>query len=230
MRWSASKLSRGCAHHNVLSELSGPRTNRDKAAVKGQVFHAALEEWHRTGLITYADDDRDVLQWLTAMIDNGWAWPDGAELEVAWGLDVFGCYNAVEETPPGSHVYRSLAGDDLLTAGRADAVWLSEDGRNVVVTDWKTGRYMPDPPSINLQLKAAGLALCQRWAADSYTPCLYLARSGVWQIGEEIHRGTADWDAALENVRVAAELDDKPHPGPQCSTCWERKLCPEATP
>src|SRR5262245_31087116 len=120
--WSASKLSRNCAHHHILSDLT-PKKSRDVAAAKGKDFHSALEAWHKNGLIPPAADD-EVNGWLQTMVGNGWSFPDGCELEVAWGLDTFGAFCPVEETEP--HVYRSITGDDLLTAGRADLCYVTD--------------------------------------------------------------------------------------------------------
>lgn len=222
--WSASKLSRFCAHHHLLSDIN-PRPTRDKAAAKGVHFHLALNAWHESGIIPVVDDP-DVTAWLQTMVDNGWAWPDGVELETAWGLSRWGTNVAVEETAPGSHIYRALDGEDLLTAGRADACWLAGDV--LVVVDWKTGRTQAPLARVNLQVNAAGIALAQRWKARAYQPGIYYAREGRWDLGEEVEQGTPEWDATLMEVEVAAALDDRPHPGEHCNACWERKNCPEA--
>jgi hypothetical protein len=217
--WTASRLSRFCAHANVLSEMH-PKKTRDAAAAKGKTFHAALEEWFKTGAIPSVDDD-DVRAWLQIMVDNGWAWPDGCEVETCWGLDTFGHFNAVEETEP--HVYRSLAGDDLLTAGRADCAWVHNG--LLVVADWKTGRSDAPHADENLQLGAAGIALAGKWKARGYIPTLYYAREGRWQPGNEVIAGTPEWAAMFDAVRDAARLDENPHPGPHCGSCWEKKNC-----
>jgi hypothetical protein len=222
--WTASKLSRFCAHHHLLSDLN-PRPTRDKAAAKGTAFHAAIKDWMDFGAIP-AMSDPDVMEWLRTMVDKGWSWPDGAELEKCWGLSTWGTFAAVEETAPGSHEYKSLDGEDLLTAGRSDATW--PHGDLIVSCDWKTGRTMAPPARINLQVNAAGIAHCQRWKKAGYIPIVYYARSGIWDPGDEVLQGSDEWIAMLAEIEAAAALDDKPHPGPHCSDCWERKNCEAA--
>ncbi len=226
MRWTASKLSRHCAHHHVLSELT-PKPSRDKAAAKGTLFHIALASWHRSGVIP-PHDDRDLGEWLQTMVDNGWAWPDGCELEVAWGLDKWGKFCAVREDPPDSHVYVPLDGmSDLLTAGRADACWMTGDV--LVSCDWKTGRTLAPAARINLQVNAAGIALAQKWKARAYVPAIYYAREGRWDIGDEVDMERRfEPGQPWEWIATASGLDDKPHPGEHCGTCWERKNCEAA--
>lgn len=224
--WTASQLSRFCAHHRLLSNLN-PRPTRDKAAARGTLFHSALASWHRSGVIP-PHDDPDLSAWLQTLVDNGWMWPDGAELEVAWGLSRWGTFVPVEEKPPGSHVYEALDGEPLLTAGRADAIWVAD--RCLVVVDWKTGRTPAPLARINLQVNAAGIALAQRFKLDEYVPGIYYAREGRWDMGDAVEKGTDAWAAALADIEVAAALDDRPHPGPHCSDCWERKNCSAVLP
>lgn len=220
--WTASKLSRHCAHHHQLSELN-PRPTRDAAAKKGTSFHEALGIWKDTGLVPEMAD-REVNEWIATMVDNNWSWPDGVEIEVAWGLDRWGMFSAVEEKPAGSHVYVPLNGlDDLLTAGRADACWMAGDV--LVVIDWKTGRTQAPLARENLQVNAAGLALAQRFKARAYQPGIFYAREGRWDCGAEVEYGTDDWYAAKLAIETAAGLDDQPHPGDHCANCWERKAC-----
>lgn len=226
--WTGSKLSRFCAHHHVLSDLN-PRPTRDAAAARGKVFHAALQDWYDFGAIP-ALDDREVSGWLQTMVDNGWGWPDGCELEVLWGLGHWGQFVPVKETAP--HVYASIDGEDLVTAGRADCCWVT-DGLLVSI-DWKTGRTQAPPASTNLQVNAAGLALAQKWKCDRYQPGIYYAREGRWDMGDEVnteharHVSAGHAGAAFAEIRAAAELDDKPHPGEHCNSCWERKNCEAA--
>lgn len=217
MRWSASKLSRFCAHSHVLADLN-PRPTRDAAAKKGTEFHAALEEWWKTGVVPGATTE--VVEWLETMLDHGWNWPDGAQLEVSWGLNSWGMCSAVEE--PSPHVYKSLDGEELITAGRIDCVWPMDD--LLVVIDFKTGRTLPPRAAENLQVNAAGIALAQRFKVSRYQPGIYHARSGTWDMGDPVD----DWTPMLEEIRAAAALDEKPHPGPHCSDCWERRNCSEA--
>lgn len=228
MRWTGSKLSRFCAHSHVLADIN-PRPTREKAAKRGNIFHAALVDWYSLGRPPLTDDD-EINGWLGTMIDHGWAWPDGCELEVLWGLSKWGTFVPVKETAP--HVYESLDGEDLLTAGRADIDWPANeyDMAPLVVCDWKTGRTLAPPASDNLQVNAAGLALSQKWKTPGYQPCIYYAREGRWDIGMPVYAGTEEWAAALRAVRDAAALDDQPHPGSHCSDCWERKNCAVGTP
>lgn len=220
--WTASKLSRFCAHHHLLSDLN-PRPTRDKAAAKGTVFHSAIEEWHANGRVPLMVD-ADVSAWLETMVSHGWAWPDGVELEVKWGLSKWGTFVPVEEKEP--HVYTALDGEVLLTAGRADACWMAGDV--LVVIDWKTGRTQAPLAYENLQVNAAGIALAQRWKAHAYIPGIYYAREGRWDMGSEVDVGGDTWNALITEVGAAAALDDKPHPGRHCDACWERKNCEAA--
>lgn len=225
--WTASRLSRHCAHHHQLSALN-PRPTRDAAAKKGRSFDEALGIWKDTGLVPEMAD-KEVNAWIATMVENGWAWPDGCELQVAWGLDKWGKFSPVEEKPADSHVYVPLNGiDDLLTAGRADACWMADDV--LVVVDWKSGRTLVPPARINLQVNAAGIALAQRFKAQYYAPAIYYARDGRWDVGGEVDLGGPDDEESLIYLEIerAAGLDDKPHPGPHCSDCWERKNCEAA--
>lgn len=227
--WTASKLSRECAHHHVLSELH-PRPTRDKAAAKGNQFHAALADWHRAG-VAHEQKNGDVNTWLDTMIKHGWDWPQGAEVEIAWGLSKWGTFVPVEEKPEGSHNYVALDGEPLLTAGRADACWpIPDDAEHLIAScDWKTGGTLA-PARVNLQANAAGMALCQRWKSPGYVPLIYYAREARWDVGELVRLDSAEWMEMLGDIRDAAALDDQPHPGPHCSDCWERKNCPTERP
>ena len=225
MLWSASKLDRFCCHRHTLSELT-PKPSRDKAAAKGKAFDAALIDWHKTGIVP-AMADPDVSEWLRIMVEHGWAWPDGCELQVAWGLDTFGAFCAVEEKPADSHIYVPLDGmSDLLTAGRADVLWMSGDV--LISPDWKSGRTAVPPARVNLQVNAAGIANAQRWKARAYQPAIYYAREGRWDVGEEVELGSDEHGEMLAQIEAAAKLDDKPHPGDHCASCWSRKDCSEA--
>lgn len=222
--WTGSKLSRFCAHAHVLADLN-PRPTRDKAAAKGKAFDAALVEWHRTGRVPVMADN-DVTAWLLTMVENGWSWPDGVEIQPAWGLSHWGTFVAVEEKPEGSHIYVALDGEPLITAGRADACWMAGD--SLVVIDWKSGRTQVPLALNNLQVNAAGIALSQKWKARSYIPGIYYAREGRWDMGVEIEPETPEWDSLLSEIETAAALDDQPHPGDHCAACWERKSCSQA--
>lgn len=223
---TASKLSRFCAHHNLLADLN-PRPTRDRAAAKGTEFHRALQRWHEAGPGTLVEvGDTDVFGWLNTMIEHGWQWPDRCELERCWGLSTFGTFVAVEEQPPGSHCYVALDGEDLLTAGRSDAVW--PHGDLIVSADWKSGKTMAPMARLNLQVNAAGIAHCLRWKAAGYIPAIYYARSGIWDAGDEVLVDSDAWHAMLEEIRTAAKLDDQPHPGPHCSDCFEKRNCSAA--
>lgn len=223
--WTASKLSRFCAHHHLLSDLN-PRPTRDAAAKKGRAFDAALQAWYERGIVPTMPEDDDVTSWLATMVEHGWAWPDGCELQHAWGMSKWGTYVAVEETAPASHVYRALDGEDLLTAGRLDIDWMADD--LLVVIDWKSGRSLVPPARVNLQVNAAGIANAQRWKARGYVPGIYYAREGRWDMGDPVEMGSDDWEARFEDIRQAASLDDQPHPGDHCGDCFERKNCSAA--
>lgn len=216
MRWSASALKRHCAYPNLLK--STPTADQQRAMDRGTAFHAAIERWKAEERIPVLDDF-EIQGWIDLLAQQ-WD-PRGKRLEVAWGLGMDGAHVMVAEPHP--HVYEPMTGGSpLLTAGRADAVWIDID--NVLwCPDWKTGVWAVDPASTNLQANAAGLALARRWGARAYVPGIYYARDGVFDWGFAIDVGSDAAAEAFAAVKAAAELPPTAIPGDHCASCWERK-------
>lgn len=225
---TASALLRDCGHPRVLraappadARARAARAKRDAAAGRGTVFHRAIEQWVTTGTPGTVDDP-EIQGWIDILAAQ-WAPPLGTRLEVPWGLGTDGGHVHVDEPEP--HVYVARGGQELITAGRADACWLSYGWLYVV--DWKTGRWPVAPAESNLQVNAAGLALAREVSANGYVPGIYYARDGVFEWGRpvSIHPHLPDIWA---EIQVASVLDDSPRPGPHCASCWERRACPSA--
>jgi PD-(D/E)XK nuclease superfamily len=226
---TASQLLRHCGYPRVLRDVPpstakerASRARRDAAADLGTMFHAAVQQWVQTGAPGTVEN-AEVQGWID-LLASQWAPPPGTRCEVAWGLGHDGRYVSVDEPEP--HIYVSRDGSPLLTAGRADAVWLSPGGTTLYVVDWKTGRWPVTPAPANLQVNAAGLAL--GYEADTfmgsgyYVPGIYYARDGVFDWGDPVEM---DFPDMWPEIKAAALLDETPRPGPHCETCWERCSC-----
>lgn len=191
------------------------------AIEKGRRFHAAVEEWIKTGTVPVFDD-ADVSSWFRSLTDQ-WTPPPWIKTEVAWGLRPDGSYVDVEEPEP--HVYVAVDGSELLTAGRADLAWWEGglyDG--VICTpDLKAGKWAVEPAITNLQANAAGYALALRYKAFAYQPGIYYAQSGAFDWGDVVEMGSDQAAEAFYEIRLAAQLPAAPIPGPWCGDCWEFK-------
>lgn len=229
---SASALKRGCGYPRVLSKVEPTtakdreaRARRDAAADKGTMFHAAVELWAAGGQLPQVHDP-EVQGWLELL---AMTWEPRPEmlLELAMGLTADGLGVLCREPEP--HVYEAIDGSPLITAGRADVVSTEmhrpSGAHVVVIRDWKTGKWPVDPPAMNLQATALALAAAALAGADGYRREIYYVRDGYLDAdAEPIYLCSREHDQALAEVREAAALDDTPRPGPQCESCWERRM------
>ena len=222
---SASALVRHCGLARKLRREKSPTEAQQGAIRRGVVFHAAIEDWIARGSIPTVDD-AEMQGWIDMLAASDQFRPAvNVEVEILWGLGFDGQYVQPVEAAP--HVYEAAAGQpSLLTAGRADIAW--ERRGCVYVADWKTGKWPATPAADNLQVNAAGMALCARTGSSSYLPMVYYARDGYWDVGREVVMGSADWMRVFGEVKTAALLDEAPRPGPHCAACWERKACAHA--
>jgi hypothetical protein len=193
---------------------------------RGTAFHAAIELWAASGEVP-ALGDLEMQGWVDLLAAE-WAPPSTGQYEVAWGLAADewmgkGDPVNVEVDEPAPHVYVARNGGALLTAGRADAVWLDGDYETVRAVDWKTGKWPTTPAVDNLQVNAAGIALALEWGLESYVPGIYYARDGFWDWGPRVTFGTPEFAKIWGEIREAALLDETPRPGPHCSDCWEAR-------
>lgn len=204
-----------CSEENVCVICSAPR---------GDAFHAAIETWAKRGLSAgiEACGFEEVRGWVE-LLATYWKPPTFALYEEPMGLNPDGGYELVIEDPPGSHEYRSPAGNPLLTAGRADVVWSEQvDGIWVAnVIDFKTGKWEVDPPETNLQLGALGLAAVGMYRADAMRLSLYYARLGKFLRTDVITMDSEGAARIWADVEAASQLDDEPKVGSWCPSCWD---------
>lgn len=215
MRWTASAL-KICGYANVLGKQR-KRTPSQKAAMdRGSDFHTCLH--HGT-----ESDDPAVKEWL-ALARRSMQLPDGAELEIPLGLSPDGRHVTVREVEP--HVYEPLMPVKLLTAGRADVMWTEPPV--VHLGDFKTGTSHLGPPELLPQLQALGFAAADLCSAEAMRLGIYYARDGVWDWSDVIALDSPKAAELWDMVVACATADESPKPGPQCSSCWERKACSHA--
>lgn len=224
---SFSALRAFCSHMESFPEKPHPR--RDAAAALGTRYHEAVELWARTGGSAHFDSYEEPLRsWLLRMREV-WTPPEDLETELALGLEdlPFPRYVPVKETEP--HVYVPKDGKTpLLTAGRADLLWVGADGV-ARVADIKTGQfYLGDPAKVR-QILAQGFAAASMADAVGFIPGVYYARTGHFDWGhEQVIRVSGEDFAMSEPWRMvleASKRDTAPHAGPHCLGCWERKQC-----
>jgi hypothetical protein len=196
-----------------------PTPDQQRSMDRGTEFHAAVERWQHDGAPPTLED-LEIDGWLELLVQQ-WS-PVGKRLEVAWGLGMDGGHVMVAEPQP--HVYEAMSGGaPLLTAGRADAVWI--DLYNTLrVVDWKTGRWAVEPAATNLQVNAAGLALARRWSATSYVPMIYYARDGIFDQGDPVDLASDAAAQVFADVVASATLPPKAIPGDHCGACWESRM------
>lgn len=220
---SASALARFCGHGRVVNKTATKSKRQQAACDKGTLFHSAIELWAKGGRIPDVND-AEVSGWLQTLAMQ-WEPRPGMEFEIALGLSPLCTYVEVDEPEP--HVYVSRDGSPLLTAGRGDVAW-TEAGV-AKLRDNKTGRYVTESASTNLQLHSLGLAWAAKTKCDAYQVEIYYARDGSIDRSDVIPLDSDEAAARWEDVRQAALLDETPRPGEWCmTTCWPGKLkkCP----
>jgi hypothetical protein len=226
---TASALAPNCGYIKVLSAKKPKTEAQETSMSRGTLFHGHVERWVKEDRQPAADDI-EIQGWLDLMASEWWPTMGHTFTELAWGLTIVGSYVEVVELEP--HVYtvgpdelKRSPGATLLTAGRADLAWLDED-HMLRVPDIKTGKWPVAPAAANLQVNAAGLALCQRFFARGYVPGVYYARDGAWDWGDPVEVGTPAWNIQMSAVMEAAKLPPEPRPGDWCGQCWEKRACP----
>jgi hypothetical protein len=159
-----------------------------------------------------------------------WTPPEKIMVEMALGLGEHGSYLRVTEPEPHVYVADANAGEALLTAGRADLVYL--EGDTVVVLDWKTGKYTPEDPATNLQLWALGIAAGELTRAEHIKVGLYMAQPGtfLWSTdnAKPVARRSLEWSRRFADVQEAARVSAAGTPVPtpdNCRSCWEKRNC-----
>lgn len=224
-----SKLRALCAFPETLDK---PSKRRDDAAALGKLFHKAIEVWAHTDDTSHFEALPEPARGWALRMKQRWTPPEGLEVELAVGLaDLpYPEYVPVKEDPPDSHEYSAIDGKTpLLTAGRADLVWVAEG--IVHVADIKTGQFYLGDPSKLRQLQAQGLACLLRETLNqpglhSVKIGVYYARLGMFDWAPTLAAGTAEWNAAWLDVLNAAKLPATPRPGAHCLGCWDKKACP----
>lgn len=228
---TASALRLYCGYPRALEKVA-PTTAKERDAAarkqagadKGTMFHEAIQAWQNLGELQMVAD-LEVWGWLQTLAMSWYPAPHML-LELPLGLrpDMTG----VRCSEPMPHEYVAVDDSELLTAGRADAVWTerSPGGLHIVhVRDWKTGRWPVAPVADNPQATMLALAACSVADADGFVREIYYARDGHCDAdAEPVLRGSYDFSRCELMVRVAARLDDEPKPGSHCEPCWERRM------
>ena len=218
---TASQLNRHCGHARVLSKTR-VRSRRTQAAMDtGTAFHAAVEALY-AGRMT-GPLSEEVAGWLRDLAAT-WEPPAGAEFEIPLGLGTTGRHVAVDE--PSPHAYVAKGDEPLLTAGRADCVWM--EGNTIALVDFKTGRFEVEHPRTNLQLWALALAASDRLGGNAIRTGLYYARRPAptrWVWSDRIPVDSAAAADRWADVATAATIGPEPRVGWWCKRCWERGGC-----
>jgi len=219
---SASALYHHCSYPVVLSREVPKKSRQLAAATKGNAFHQAIAAWGMRGELP---GDGAIRTWVEG-VASWWTPPTGAMFEFPLGLGRSGRYVPVREVEP--HVYVATApAEPLLTAGRADVVWLRVEGdrRIATVLDWKTGKFPSPSPAENLQLTALALAAASMLQADEFERMLVYVQD--MRVDADISPVLLDSDAGADAwamVERAAKMDESPRPGSHCAECWEARL------
>lgn len=220
---TASKLNdRWCGYTDVLNATKVRSASQKRSLQMGTEFHGAAEALIKKISINdcVVGIGPEPAGWFFSLAES-WIPPDGVTAEMALGLSPGGRYVEVVESEP--HIYTSPHGLPLLTAGRADAVWMED--RTAVVLDWKTGRFAPSPPMDNLQLAALGLSYAHKTGAEAMRLGLYMARSGEFLWTPDLPLDGPDAARLWEGVKNSAGLSDVPRVGTWCGSCWNKKVC-----
>lgn len=211
----------------VVLEKRKPKSAKSVAAKdKGTLFHGVIEDFVKTGRLKLSGSD-EIDGWVDQLLHR-WRPRPGTLTEVALGLGPEPKYVEVEEPLPHVYVPTAAAGglkQPLLTAGKADII--TPDPDLLEVLDWKTGIYEPEDPNTNLQLWALGLAAGMRWNARAVRVGLYMVQDARFVWSDPVTRGTDcdRWIERLNDVHAAATVGDRPMPGANCSSCWQRRNC-----
>lgn len=235
---SFSKLKAFCSHPETMPDK--PSKRRDDAAAIGTLFHKYIEEWAKAtsaGAPFHCDGAAEPVRGWIKRMRSVWTPPPGLEAELCLGLaDLpFPQWVDAREEPPLSHKYHAVnAGESLLTAGRADLVWVAD--RCLYVADIKTGQFYLGPPARLRQLQGQGFAAYSRahfheQAVDHFRVGIYYARTGHFDWSDPVAPGSEEWGVMWKECLEAAKRDQEPRPGPHCLSCWEKKECaanPEA--
>lgn len=223
---SFSRLKAFCSFPDRIPEK--PSKRRDDAAAIGNLLHKAVEVWTATGDSSHFEALPEPVRGWAMRMKSVWTPPEGCETEMAMGLEDFPEPRFVEVLEPQPHEYTPADGKTpLLTAGRADLVWVGAgDPVLARVCDVKSGQfYLGDPGKLR-QVLAQGFAATDKLRTDGFIPGIYYARTGHFDWGHPIVKGTAAWDEAWRVVLEAAKRDTDPHPGAHCLGCWDKKACP----
>jgi hypothetical protein len=216
MRWTASALKL-CGYANVLGAKRKRSKGQREAMGRGTDFHECIK--------LGSQSENPIVQGWLDVAYRAMKLPDDVELERALGLSRDGRYVHVDETEP--HVYvQSDGGAVMLTAGRADAVWM--DAATVYLGDFKTGTSHLGPPEQLPQLAALGFAAADLHGAESMRLGIYYARDGQWDWSEVIPLDSPKAAELWDMVVACATADESPRPGPHCFSCFERKACEHA--
>lgn len=125
---SFSSLKAFCSHPETFERKA--KKSRDEAADRGTMFHKYIEMWVlalRQGTVFHCDGAPEPIRtWIRKMRET-WTPPAGLETELAVGLADVPVPVFVDVAEPQPHEYAAKDGKtQLLTAGRADLVWVEE--------------------------------------------------------------------------------------------------------
>lgn len=223
---TCSSLTRNCRWWKTLQDQRPRHPKTVEAQQEGTRFGLLVQDWLEKGVLPTTDDEPS--HWLSNMLAS-WLPPAGVQCEVPLGLSVDGHYIQVFEPEP--HVYKPAVGGapGLLTAGRADLVWVAGGmlGPVVYVGDLKRSAWKLGAPEQHPQLMALGLAAAAKRGARYLRLGLYDARDALWEWSDVIDL-EAEGPRMLEEVREMATMPDEPLPGEWCQGCYERTRCKEA--
>lgn len=224
---TASGLKR-CGWAAVLESRKTRSAKAEAAIAKGNTFHPIIDHFVKTGRLKLSGSD-EIDGWVDSLLQR-WRPRPGTLTEVALGIGPGPKY--VEVCEPLPHVYAPTpaAGglqQPLLTAGRADIV--TPDQQLLEVLDWKTGIYEPEDPNTNLQLWALGIAAALRWRPKALRVGLYMVQDARFVWSDPVEVWGPVFGDRIDDVTAAATVGDKPVPGPNCCTCWQRRNCDYAT-
>lgn len=125
---SFSALKAFCSHPETFTRK--PKKRRDDAAALGTEFHLYIQRWVESiaaGKPFHCDGAKEPVRGWIRRMRQTWTPPPGLEAELAVGLEDLPGPKFVEVLEPKPHEYEPADGKTpLLTAGRADLVWVEE--------------------------------------------------------------------------------------------------------